>query len=69
MYLFKGEIRKKMIEIIDKRNNTIKEVSEDYKIEYAGEKYAIKDLHIDNLKVFCIILKEEETDLLYKKED
>lgn len=59
----------KLIEIIDKRDNSIKEVSEDYKIEYAGQEIALKDLKYEDLKVFGVIIQEDgEIDLCYEKE-
>ena len=58
-----------MIEIIDKRDDTIKKVSEDYKIEYDGQEIALKDLKYQDLKVFGVIIQENgEIDLCYEKE-
>ncbi len=58
------------IEIIDKRDNTIKKVSEDYKIRYDGQEIALKDLNYEDMKVFSIIFQEGgEIDLCYKKEE
>ena len=57
------------IELIDKRDNTVKQVSEDYKIEYAGQKVALKDLQYEDMKVFGVIIQEDgEINLRYKKE-
>jgi len=54
------------IEIIDKRNNTVKKVSEDYKIEYAKQIIALKDLQYEDMKVFGVIIQEDgEIDLCY----
>ncbi len=59
----------KLIKIIDKRDNTVKEVSEDYKIEYAGQEIALKDLNYEVLKVSGVIIQEDgEIDLCYEKE-
>ena len=56
------------IEIIDKRNNTITKVSEDYKIEYDGQSVSLKDLRYKDLKVFGVIIQENgEIDLCYKE--
>ena len=55
--------------LIDKRNDTIKKVSEDYKIEYDGQEIALKDLKYQDLKVFGVIIQENgEIDLCYEKE-
>ena len=60
---------KKMIEIINKRDNTIQKVSENFEIEYAGQKTKIKDLQMDNTKIFRVIIqKDGEIDLLYKND-
>ena len=57
------------IEIIDKRDNTIKRVSEDYKIEYAGQSVLLKDLQYEDMKVFGIIIQEDGAiDLCYKSD-
>ncbi len=57
------------IEIIDKRNNTIKKVSEDYKIEHDGQSVSLKDLQYKDMKVIGIIIQENgEIDFCYKKE-
>ena len=57
------------IEIIDKRDNTVKKVSEDYKIEYAEQIIALKDLQYGDLKVFGVIIQEDgEINLCYKEE-
>jgi len=54
------------IEIIDKRNNTITKVSEDYKIEYDGQSVSLKDLQYKDLKVFGVIIQENgEIDFCY----
>ena len=59
-----------MIEIIDKRNNTVKEVSKDYKIEYAEQEIALKDLEYEGLKISGVIIQEDgEINLCYQKED
>jgi len=56
-----------MIEIIDKRDNTIQKVSENYKIEFAGEKTKIKDIQSKKYKIFGIIIqKNGDIDLFYK---
>ncbi len=56
-----------MIEIIDKRNNSIKNVSEDYKIEYAGQQYSLKELQFNSKKIFGVIIQEDGTiDFCYK---
>jgi len=57
-----------LIEIIDKRNNSVKNVSEDYKIEYAGQQYSIKDLQFVDKKIFGVIIQEDGTmDFCYKE--
>lgn len=57
-----------MIEIIDKRNNSVKNVSEDYKIEYAGQQYSIKELQFEEKKIFGVIIQEDGTmDFCYKE--
>lgn len=57
-----------MIEIIDKRNNSVKNVSEDYKIEYAGQQYSLKELHFVDKKIFGVIIQENGTiDFCYKE--
>ena len=57
------------IEIIDKRDNTVKKVSEDYKIEFAEQIIALKDLQYEDMKVFGVIIQEDgEINLCYKKE-
>lgn len=57
------------IEIIDKRDNTVKKVSEAYKIEYAEQIIALKDLQYEDLKVFGVIIQEDgEINLCYKEE-
>ena len=56
-----------MIEIIDKRNNSIKNVSEDYKIEYAGQHYSLRELQFSSKKIFGVIIQEDGTiDFCYK---
>ena len=56
-----------MIEIIDKRNNTVKNVSEDYKIEYAGQHYSLRELQFSSKKLFGVIIQEDGTiDFCYK---
>lgn len=57
------------IEIIDKRNDTITKVSEDYKIEHDGQSVSLKDLHYKDMKVIGIIIQENgEIEFCYKKE-
>lgn len=57
------------IEIIDKRNDTITKVSEDYKIEHDGLSISLKDLQYKDMKVFGVIIQENgEIDFCYKKE-
>ena len=57
------------IEFSDKRDNTVKKVSEDYKIEYAGQIIALKDLQYEAMKVLGVIIQEDgEINLCYKKE-
>lgn len=57
-----------MIEIIDKRNNSIKNVSEDYKIEYAGQQCSIKELQFVGKKLFGVIIQEDGTiDFCFKE--
>jgi len=56
-----------LIEVIDKRNNSIKNVSEDYKIEYAGQKYSLKELQFGSKKIFGVIIQKDGTiDFCYK---
>ena len=58
-----------IIEIIDKRDNTVKKVSEDYEIEYTEQIIALKDLQYEDLKIFSVIIQEDgEINLCYKKE-
>ena len=58
------------IEIIDKRDNTVKKVSEAYKIEYVGQIIALKDLQSEDMKVFGVIIQEDgEINLCYKEVD
>jgi len=57
-----------LIEIIDKRNNSIKNVSEDYKIEYAGQHYSLRELQFRSKKIFGVIIQEDGTiDFCYKE--
>lgn len=57
-----------MIEIIDKRNNTIKNVSEAYKIEHAGQQYSLKELQFGSKKIFGVIFQEDGTiDFCYEE--
>lgn len=55
--------------MIDKRKGkySIKEVNSDFMIEYNGLIYALKDLEVVGLKINAVILKDGETDLLYKR--
>ena len=56
------------IEIIDKRDNTVKKVSEDYKIEYAEQIIALKDLQYEDMKISGVIIQEDgEINLCYKE--
>ena len=58
------------IEIIDKRDHTVKKVSEDYKIEYVGQIIALKDLQSEDMKVLGVIIQEDgEINLCYKEVD
>ena len=58
------------IEIIDKRDNTVKKVSEDYKIEYAEQIIALKDLQYEDMKISGVIIQEDgEINLCYKEVD
>lgn len=57
------------IEIIDKKNNTITKVSEDYKIEHDGQSVSLKDLQYKDMKVIGVTIQENgEIDFCYKKE-
>ena len=58
-----------MIELIDKRDGkfSIKEINSDFLIEYNGEICALKDLEVNGLKVIDVILKDDETILMYKR--
>lgn len=61
---------KKKIEIVDKRDNSVKYVSEDYQIEYAGQNYSLKELQIGDKKIFGVIIQEDGTiDLCYKESE
>lgn len=56
-----------MIEIIDKRDNSIKNVSKNYMIEYAGQQYSLNELQLEGHKIFGIIIQEDGTiDFCYK---
>lgn len=58
-----------MIQLIDKRDGkySIKQVRDDFLIDYNGEVYALKDLGIVGLKINAVVLKDNETDLIYKR--
>ncbi|QYW08133.1 hypothetical protein 15570_00036 [Lokiarchaeota virus WyrdV1] len=58
-----------MIQIIDKREGkySIKNVDSSFMIKYNGEIYALKDLEVIGLKISAVVLKDNETDLIYKR--
>lgn len=58
-----------MIQLIDKRAGkySIKEVDLSYLIKYNGLIYTLKELEVVGLKINAVILKDNETELLYKR--
>ncbi|HUS51308.1 MAG TPA: hypothetical protein VMZ91_14160 [Candidatus Paceibacterota bacterium] len=59
--------KNKLIQVINKKDTTIKMVSDDYKIQYAGEEHTIKELNRDDLTISGVIIVEnDDLVLLYK---
>ena len=58
-----------LIQLIDKRKGkySIKEVDMDYLIEYNDLIYTLNELKVVGLKLNAVILKDGETELLYKR--
>lgn len=58
-----------MVQLIDKRKGkySIKEVDMGYILEYNGLIYTLNELKVVGLKINAVILKDGETDLLYKR--
>ena len=58
-----------LIQIIDKREGkySIKNVDSSFIIEYNDEVYALKDLEVEGLRINAVVLKDNETDLMYKR--
>ena len=59
-----------MIEVIDKRNNTVYDVSLNFQIKFNNQICKLKDLEFENLKIIGVIFqKNGEIDLCYKERD